>query len=478
MIHDVIVVGAGPGGSSAASFLARRGVDTLLLDKSDFPREKVCGDGLTPQAIYWLDQLGCADEVLAETKGFIRACDLYINGRRALTGSFPDGTIYPNFAVLLDRRRFDQAILQNALLHGALFQPGCVVRSIACERDCVSVTARTRSGMQEFRARMVIGADGASSVVSRAIGNRLKQGVSAISLRTYYSGVRLEGAPIKVYFDRSYFPGYGWLFVDDDGLANIGLGYAVDPGFPLPDSLSTTFRRFIKTELAEPLANARRCGAISGGSASFYRPQAIVSDRVMLIGDAANQADPLNGGGIHKAMESAFLAAEAAVQALAAGDFSSRMLSQYEVAWNRHVQCDWQTAEIFLTIAKNPALNDFCLFVLEQIGRLTSEDTHFHDFCAGIFSGVVSQSLCLSPRILYHAFPKDLSAWKSFLEANGGIGRGPVRLLRGTVAALAGAGSAAARAPMPNIDWGFEVATKTLRLAERHVQEYAGTLRH
>ena len=478
MMHDVIVVGAGPGGSSAASFLARRGISTLLLDKADFPREKVCGDGLTPQAIYWLDRLGCAEEVLAETKGCIHSCDLYINGRHALTGGFPDGTAYPNFAVLLDRRRFDHAIQRNALAHGARFRGGCVVRGVERDADGVTVSARTRGGgTEQFRARIVIGADGVASAVSRAIGNELKQGVSAISLRTYYRDVRIEGAPIKVYFDRSYFPGYGWLFVDDDGLANIGLGYAVDPTFPAPQGLAATFRRFLETELAGPLAKATRCGAVSGGSASFYRPHAIVDDRVMLIGDAANQADPLNGGGIHKAMESAFLAAEAAARALESGDFSRRALSHYETLWKQHIECDWQTAEIFLTIAKNPSLRDFCLFVLEQIGRLTTEDNRFQDFCAGVFSGVVSQSLCLSPRVLYHAFPKDLGAWRAFLLANGGLGGGPIRLARGAVASLASAGAMAARDPLPNLDWSMEVATKVLRLATRQVAEFGGAAR-
>jgi geranylgeranyl reductase family protein len=472
MIHDVIVVGAGPGGSTAASFLARRGADVLLLDKSDFPRDKVCGDGLTPQAIYWCDRLGCAEEVLAQTKGVIRDCDLFINGRRVLTGGFPGGTAYPDFAVLLDRRRFDHTLLRNALAHGAKFRAGVTVRGIERDAEAATVLIRTPTGTETVRGRIVIGADGVSSTVSRAIGNTLKDGVMAVSLRTYYRGVKIEGAPIRVYFDRDYFPGYGWLFVDDDGFANVGLGYAFDHNFPLGD-LAAGFRRFIAVELADALAHAERCDRISGGSAAFYRPHRILDDRVLLVGDAANQADPLNGGGIHKAMEGAYLAAEAALAALDAGDVSRRGLARYQQLWEQHAACDWQTAEMFLAIAKNPNLRDFCLFMVEQIGRLTREDRRFEEFCAGIFSGVLAQSLALSPRALYGAFPKDRTAWASFLASNGGAAA-PARLARGTVASLATAARYAARDPLPNLDWSLEVATKALRLAGRHVSVWAG----
>jgi geranylgeranyl reductase family protein len=472
MIHDVIVVGAGPGGSAAASFLARRGVDVLLLDKSDFPRDKVCGDGLTPQALYWCDRLGCVDEVLAQTQGVIHDCDLFVNGRRVLTGGFPDGTAYPDFAVLLDRRRFDHTLMRNAISNGSKFRAGVTVRAIERDAEAATVLARTPTGQEAFRGRIVIGADGVASSVSRAIGNTLKDGVMAVSLRTYYRGVKVTGAPIRVYFDRDYFPGYGWLFVDDAGFANIGLGYAFDRNFPLGD-LNACFRRFIATELADALADAERCGGVSGGSAAFYRPRAIVDDRVMLVGDAANQADPLNGGGIHKAMESAYLAAEAAVGALDRGDVSREGLAQYETLLRQHVECDWQTAEMFLTIAKNPNLSDFCLFVLEQIGRLTSEDPQFEAFCAGVFSGVLSQSIAASPRALYHAFPRDRSAWAAFLASNGGPAA-PAHLARRATAGLLAAGRGALRDPMPNIDWGLEVATKALRLGSRHVRSWAG----
>lgn len=469
MIYDVIVVGAGPSGSSAASLLARKGASTLLLDRATFPRDKVCGDGLTPQAIYWLDLLGCAEEVLEETNACIKECDLYINGKHLLTGGFPDNTAYPDFAILLDRRRFDHILMRNAVANGARFEGALVVRGVELEHGCARVVAQAEKKRMEYRGRIVIGADGVTSAVSRSIGNTLKDGATAVSLRTYYMGAKAEGAQIKVYFDRDYFPGYGWMFVDDGGFANVGLGYAFDKNFPMIGKLGAIFQKFIDTDLAPMLKNATRCSPISGGSASFYRPKAIVGERVMLIGDAANQADPLNGGGIHKGMESAFCAAEAALNALSLGNFSAQGLRQYERLWGECFEADWQTAEIFLSIAKNPDLRDFCLFVLTQIGKLTTRDRRFQAFASGVFSGVIAQSICLSPMALYHAFPKDARAWRSLVDGRGGAALGSVRLARETVESLAVAGSRMACRPLKSLDWSMEVATKVVQLAERRV---------
>src|SRR5262249_29091056 len=105
---------------------------------------------------------------------------------------------------------------------------------------------------------------------------------------------------------------------------------------------------------ADPSRAARRLSTARGRSwRAAARWRSMGADRVMLVGDAANQADPLNGGGIHKAMESAYFAAETAVAALDAGNFSEEMLRQYERRWTSQFGLDWQTAELFLTIAKN-----------------------------------------------------------------------------------------------------------------------------
>ena len=177
-------------------------------------------------------------------------------------------------------------------------------------------------------------------------------------------------------------------------------------------------------------------------------------------------------------MESAYCAAEACGYALSIGDFSQQTMKRYETLWSQGYEADWRTAEIFMSIAKNPDLRDFSLFLLKQIGKLTVADPRFREFAGGVFSGVISQSALLVPRALNYAFPRNPDTWMALLKSNGkeinaGAAAGTIRLVCGTIASAVSAGMSVARRPMTNLDWGLELAAKAASLAERRV---AGTV--
>jgi hypothetical protein len=149
-------------------------------------------------------------------------------------------------------------------------------------------------------------------------------------------------------------------------------------------------------------------------------------------------------------------------------------MARYEWLWSRGYEADWRTAEIFMSIAKNPDMRELSLFLLKQIGRLTMADARFREFTGGIFSGVVSQSAWLVPRALYHAFPKDISTWMHLLRSNGreidaGAAAGGVRLAYGTLASAMSTGLSLARNPVRNLDWSMDLAAKAAWIVQRRM---------
>ena len=444
-------MGAGPGGSSAAALLSRNGVSKLLLDKACFPRDKVCGDGLTPRALHWLDVLGCLDEVAGASRSCITQADLFINGEYALTGGFPASGPYPGFCIILQRKVLDHILVRHAVACGAAFRPGALVKGVRWLSDRVMVEAMSDGAPICCNAKIVIGADGANSMVSRALGSRIMEGVTAVFLRSYYEGLLTGRGAIQVHFDEPFFPGYGWLFSDHLGNANVGVGCAVDRDAPLRESLHHIYQRFITTNLRHSLGNARPAGKPKGGWSCFSRPTTLVKDRVLLIGDAANLGDPISGGGIHMAMESAHVAASVVLDALRRNDASAASLARYEKAWNQYNELDWRVGDLFLTIAKNLDLREFWLHVLKMIAAMAKHDDSFRQFAAGIFSGAAQARSAFSPALWGQVAAMDPRVW---MRAGAPV---PETLL---------AARRALASPLPTAGWAVEVLTKIVRLAE------------
>ena len=309
---DVLVVGAGPAGSTAALVLARGGARVGLVDKAVFPRDKACGDLIGPRGVQTLHELGLAGEVPnAERVG-----DMYVvgpTGRRVRLPAAP-GSTYPGYGIVVPRADFDAALQRAAIAAGAVF---INARAEEAFGDGTGPEGFVLSSGTRVRADVIVGADGATSRVAEAAGlvdpARVLWG---FAVRDYRSA-SVELATILLWTPRPRrgFPGYGWVFPAGAGCVNIGLGVGV-----LADRAGA---RRAARDLDAFVRHAIAVGALSGDPArgsgqplGAWLKMGMVGtlparDRVLLVGDAAGLVNPLQGEGIAQAIDSGRAAAEA-----------------------------------------------------------------------------------------------------------------------------------------------------------------------
>lgn len=292
-MHDVVVVGAGPGGSSAAHFLAQHGADVLLLDRFDFPRDKTCGDGLTPRALRVLDEMGILPSVAAQGWRVDGYEVIAPNGRAtaAALGTGPG-------ALVVRRRTLDELILRRALASGARFEPRVSVSHLEPTARGVRVHAGRGAS---FEARTAIVATGAASGVLLRSGVLRRQPPSLLAGRAYFEDVTTRPA-LQLSFDGVPLPGYGWVFPVGQHAANVGVGFK-------PGRRRTTrgvFDAFARSRLD----GARQCGPLQGYPIrTNFLSSPVVAPHTLLVGEAAGLVNPLTGEGIDYALESGQLAA-------------------------------------------------------------------------------------------------------------------------------------------------------------------------
>jgi len=364
-VTEVLVVGAGPAGAAAAYWLARHGHDVTVIEKKTFPREKTCGDGLTPRAVKQLGDMGLA-EPLAK---FHRYSGLRATGAgRELELEWPDHPIYPNYGYVVRRRELDQMVADNAAEAGATLLTGHEALQPIVERGFVrgaTVSAQQADGTtitKEITAQYTIVADGANSRFGRALGTyRTREWPYGTAIRTYWESPRHADPWIESALDvkdrnGATMPGYGWIFPVGDGTVNIGVG------------LLSTFRDFKSVNTThlldayahqiadrwqidpeQPTVRATSGRIPMGGSVG---PKA--GPTYLVVGDAAGSVNPFNGEGIDYAYETAKMAAEVIHEALAERDPTA--LQRYPKLLDDEYAQYFKVARLFARIIGRPAL--------------------------------------------------------------------------------------------------------------------------
>jgi len=339
---DVIVVGAGPAGAAAAYHLASAGIDVLLLEKSAFPRDKVCGDGLTPRAVKQLIAMGFD----LEQPGWQRNKGLRIVGAgHRLELPWPELANFPDFGMVRTRMELDEILARHAQKAGAGLMERTNVTGPVLDRAgrVIGVTARPLDergrkvgGEIAYSAPIVVAADGVSARMAMALGlQRRENRPMAVAVRAYYETPRHDDEWMESWLElwageprrSDLLPGYGWIFAVGDGTANVGLGLLnTSRGFQGVDYRDSLRRWLANTPEEWGFRDeGNRVGKV--GSAALpmgFNRKPHYLRGMLLVGDAGGMVNPFNGEGIDYALEAGHTAAETIVQALARPEGAGR----------------------------------------------------------------------------------------------------------------------------------------------------------
>ncbi len=377
-VHDVLVVGGGPSGSSCAYWLAEAGWDVALVEKKVFPREKTCGDGLTPRSVRQIADMGI--------EGSLTGAHRYTGLRahafgRVLDLPWPEHPSFPSYGYVITRHDLDAIVNERAVKAGAtvwqgteaiepILDDGAAPAGAAGSLpSCVGAVVREKAtgATRAVRARYVVVADGANSRFGRALGTaRDRNQPMGMALRGYYTSPGHAETFIESHLDirdgdGGVVPGYGWIFPLGDGRVNVGVGLLSTDKRWKGVNTSTLMDHFVEYAPKEwELSPATALGAPTGGKLPMglaVGPR--VGATTLVVGDAGGSINPFNGEGIAYGYESGRLAAASLGEALT-GDGVEALL-RYETRLEDAYGLYYRVARAFIRVISRPELMQLCV---------------------------------------------------------------------------------------------------------------------
>lgn len=375
---DVIVVGAGPGGSATAHYLAQHGHHVLLLEKATFPRDKVCGDGLTPGAVRELISMGVR---MDPSEGWMRNKGLrVIGGGHEIHLPWPETTSFPSYGMAKARTSLDEALARHAQRSGAhLWEGAAVTGPIVDERSgrIRGVRARiTQDGTRyerEFRAPIVVDAGGVSARIATAMGvQKAANRPMGVAVRTYFRSPRHDDEWMESQLElwdgprerSNLLPGYGWIFALGDGTVNVGLGSVSSTARATRLDYRELFRTWMRN--APPsweFTPENQVGELRSAALPMaFNRKPLYSKGLVLVGDAGGMVSPFNGEGIGYALLAGRIAADVISQSLArtSGYGHEKALRAYPAAMEAELGGYWTLGRAFVKLIEHPEVMRVC----------------------------------------------------------------------------------------------------------------------
>ncbi|UFU05807.1 geranylgeranyl reductase family protein [Ruania halotolerans] len=379
---DVIVVGAGPAGAASAHYLAAAGLEVLLLEKGTFPRDKICGDGLTPRAVSELIRMGVPTPA---EDGWIRNRGLrVIGGGHTIHLPWPQIERYPDYGLAKARTDLDATLAYHARATGAKLLEGTSVtgpllddrtgRVIGVEAKQVDGKGRRVDGEPlTFRAPVVIGADGVSARMATSLGlAKMERRPMGVAVRTYFRTPRHNDEWMESHLElwdgepgrSQLLPGYGWIFALGNGLANVGLGSVSSTAKATQLDYKSLFAAWMRNAPPEwEFTPENQEGPVRGAALPMaFNRQPLYTRGLLLVGDSGGMISPFNGEGIAYGLQAGRVAADVIAQALARTSDAARerTLATYPERMRADLGGYFSLGRAFVKLIENPRVMRIC----------------------------------------------------------------------------------------------------------------------